>query len=86
MKQWKVTVHKRATPTNSYSGIVMYSNQGYATDDVYKDAYDVIVMDNGTLLLVDENYNNIAGFASGQWLDFEEIIDESEPTLDNTES
>lgn len=87
MKQWAITIHKRATPTDTYQGFVIHTGYSIATDVVYKEAYDVVVMDNGTLLLVDENYNNIAGFASGQWLEFEEIIEnESESTVDNTES
>lgn len=55
------------------------------TVEVYKEAVDAIVTDSGVLLLIDDEYNNLAGFAPGQWISFEEIIENyaSETTVDH---
>lgn len=74
-------------PYNYYPGGFIPTSTTASIITVYRKAADVLIMENGILTLIDDEYNTISGFANGQWISFERIVeDDSNIEMDNATS
>ncbi len=73
MKRYKIKVISRFLQ-EEYTAYVL--NGMSIVESIERFADNLVVTDNGTLLLVDCNNFIIGGFPQGRWIEFEEVIED----------